>query len=160
MKTIVSYAAILGFAVVAWTFVMGVTGWFRHPVLLRLFFLVIPLQIALLVGMLSRTAAQGRGYGGQVFAGTLASALAAVLIVGGSLLFTTVAFPHYLEELRAVHVGMMRDQGLGESEIAAALAHQARHQTPLGNALAGGIGTVVTGLVTSLVAGAFIRAQR
>lgn len=159
MKTILTYGVILGAVVVGWTFVMGFSGWYRHPALLNLFFLVIPIQIGLIVGMLSRTAAQGRGYLGQVVAGTTASVLGGVIIVGGSLLFTTVVFPNYFSELRAIQEEILRSRGLPEAEIAAHAAATASTQTPLIQAMAGFVGTFATGLVTSLVAGGFIRAR-
>ena len=43
MKTVVLPGVLLGALVAAWTFVMGFTGWYRHPTLQALFFLVIAL---------------------------------------------------------------------------------------------------------------------
>ena len=61
----------LGLLVVAWTFVMGFTGWYKDPTLLNLSRVVIPIQICALVWELRKTAAGGRAYGGQVAAGTI-----------------------------------------------------------------------------------------
>ena len=59
---------VLGFSVAAWTFVMGFTGWYRHPSLLRLFWLVVPMQIGILVWGL-RSTARDSGYLRQVLHG-------------------------------------------------------------------------------------------
>lgn len=66
MSSTVRTGLSIGFAVVAWTFVMGFTGWYLHPTLLNLFFLVIPIQIVLLVVGLGstrrRTATESRSW--------------------------------------------------------------------------------------------------
>ena len=156
MPPILRSALLLGASVVAWTFVMGATGWYKHPTLLFLFWLVIPLQIALLVWTLRGTAAE-QGYGRQVWLGTGVSLLASVLIYGGSLLFTTVVFPDYFKELEALGRQMMAQKGLSPAQIEAAIQAQAPMQTPRASAMAGAIGTVVTGLLTSLIAAVFLR---
>jgi hypothetical protein len=147
---------LIGVSVVAWTFVMGFTGWFLDPALLNLFFLVIPIQIVLLVVGLRSSAAEN-GYGKQVLSGTLASLLASVLIFGGSILFTTIAFPSYFDEIRAVHASMLEQAGKSPEEVRAQVEAMAATQTPLLQALFGAIGTVVTGIVSSLVIAAFAR---
>jgi uncharacterized membrane protein len=146
----------IGISVVLWTFVMGFTGWYRHPTLLNLFWLVLPIQIVLLVVGLRSSAAEN-GYGKQVVSGTLSSILAAVLIFCGSLLFTTVVFPSYFEEIRAVHTSMLEQAGKSPEEVRAQVEAMAATQTPFLQALFGAIGTIVTGLVASLVIAAFVR---
>jgi hypothetical protein len=147
---------LIGVSVVVWTFVMGFTGWYLDPALLNLFVLVIPIQIVLLVVGLRSSAAEN-GYGKQVLSGTLASLLASVLIFGGSILFTTVVFPSYFEEIRAVHTSMLERAGKNPDEIRAEVEAMAATQTPFLQALFGAIGTIVTGLVSSLVIAAFAR---
>ena len=156
MSSTVRTGLLIGFSVVAWTFVMGFTGWYLDPALLNLFFLVIPIQIALLVVGLRSSAAEN-GYGKQVLSGTLASLLASVLIFGGSILFTAVVFPSYFSEVRAVHTSMLEQAGKSPEEVRAQVEAMAATQTPFLQALFGAIGTVVTGLVSSLVIAAFAR---
>ena len=156
MSSTVRTGLSIGFAVVAWTFVMGFTGWYLHPTLLNLFFLVIPIQIVLLVVGLRSSAAEN-GYGKQVVAGTLASILASILIFGGSILFTTVAFPSYFEEIRTFQTTMLEKAGKSPEEVRAQVAAMAATQTPFLQALFGAIGTIVTGLVSSLVIAVFAR---
>jgi hypothetical protein len=146
----------LGVLCVLWTLVMGVTGWYKHPVLLNMFWVVVLIEIGVLVWGLRQTAATA-AYLGQVGNGTLIAVIGAAIIFCGSLLFTIVLYPHYFEELRAIQTEMLRSAGKTEAEVGAALEMGAILQTPLVNALMGVIGTVVTGFLASLVIAAFNR---
>lgn len=157
MRTILRTGLLLGVLVVAWQLVMGYTGWYKDPKLLNLFFLVIPLQIVVLAWGLRATAGEGRGYGGQVLAGVLMSLIAGVLIVGGSYLFTTVLFPGYFTELATIYAQQLRAQGQSEAQIEAALLEYVKTNNSNVNAMAGFMGTVITGLVASLVLAIFVR---
>ena len=159
MSTLIKHGVLLGAGVVAWTFVMGYTGWYKDPKLHKLFFLVIPFQIALLVWALRQTAAQGRRYGNQVLAGVIISLIGGVLICAGSMLFTAVVFPNYFAEITAIQQQMLADQGKSAEEIRTTMELAAKSNTPIASAVSGFIGTVVTGLVASLVIGAFVRAK-
>jgi hypothetical protein len=140
-----------------WTFVMGFTGWYKHPALLNLFWVVILLQIGVLIWGLKLTAADGYGYGKQVGAGLLISLLGGVVIFLGSMVFTTVVFPGYFQELETLGREVMKSQGKSEAEINAYLTQLAPTQTPFMQALFGFIGTVGTGLVASLLIAVFYR---
>jgi hypothetical protein len=147
---------LLGVLVTVWQFVIGFTGWYKDPVLLNLFFLVIPLEIGILLWSLRGTAPVST-YGRQVANGLVLSLVASAIIVCGSLVFTTVAFPNYFEELRASQAEMMKTQGLSEADIKAQFAAAAALQTPVANALSGVAGTVATAVVVSAVAAIFWR---
>ena len=147
---------ILGLSVAAWTFVMGFTGWYKQPNLIALFWLVIPLQIGILLWSLHRTA-PATGYGRQVWNGVSSSLLGSIIIYWTSLLFTTVEFPHYFQDLEALGRQLMAKQGLSAAQIDAAVRLQAPMQTPRASAMAGAIGTVVTGFLTSVVAAIWLR---
>lgn len=147
---------ILGLSVAAWTFVMGFTGWYKQPGMLHLFWLVIPLQIGILLWAL-RASAPVTGYGRQVWNGISISLLGSMIIFGASLLFTTVVFPRYFQELEALGRQMMAQQGFSPEQIEAAVKAQAPMQTPRASAMAGAIGTVVTGFLTSVVASIWMR---
>jgi len=147
---------LLGLLCVIWTFVMGFTAWYKDPLMLNLFFLVILFEIAVIVWALRKTAPEAT-WGGQVVNGLTISVVASVIIFVGSLLFTTVAFPDYFADIRAAQTEWMRAAGMAESEIDSQFAASAAMQTPLMNALSGVIGTLVTGLVVAAIAGAFLR---
>ncbi len=147
---------LLGLLVAVWTFVMGFTGWYRHPSLLLLFWVVIPLQIGVLLWGLRKTAPQA-GYGRQVINGLSISVIASVIIFGSSLCFTMLAFPRYFQELEALGRLKMAQAGLGPDRIDELVRLQAPWQKPLPTAFSGAFGTWVTGLVTSLLAAIWLR---
>jgi hypothetical protein len=156
MPPTLRYGTLLGLGVAAWTFVMGLTGWYKHPSLLFLFWLVIPFQVGLLLFAL-RSLAPGAGYGRQVWNGVSISVLGSMIIFGASLLFTTLVFPSYFRDLEQLGRQVMTKQGLSAAQIEAVLKANAPMQTPRASAMAGAIGTVVTGFLTSLIAAAWLR---
>ena len=134
MNPVLGAGILIGVLCSIWTFVMGFTGWYRDPSTVNIFYFVILLEIAGLIWGLRRTAAEGRTYRGQVVAGTMMAVVAGVIIVCSSLIFTTVAFPDYTA-------------GVGAET------------TPMGQAMAGFMGTLVTGIVASAVIAVFVRAD-
>ena len=159
MNPILAAGLLIGILCGLWTFVMGFTGWYKDPVMLNAFFAVIVIEIAGLIWGLRQTAAQGRTYSGQVVAGTLMSIVAGAIIICASLLFTTVAFPDYFNELNVMQREIMLRGGKSEQDVAAAVAAARPMQTPIANAFAGFMGTVFTGIVASAVIGFWIRAR-
>jgi Protein of unknown function (DUF4199) len=147
---------ILGLALAAWTLVMGLTGWFRHPSLWILAWLAVPMQIAFLLWTL-RNLAPTSGYGRQLWNGVSVSLLASMIVYAASLLFTTRVFPHYFQDLEALGRQLMARQGLSPAQIEAVVRDQAPLQTPRARAMAGAIGTVATGFLTSVIAGLWLR---
>jgi len=156
MNLTIRAGLVLGVLVVAWTFLMGVTGWYKDPVLLNLFWIVVLIQIIVLLWALTKTAA-ANGFARQVLTGTLVSAVASVPIFLGSLFFTMVAFPHYFAELAAVQEEMLRKAGRTEAEIRTALELSAAGATPMAQAIAGVIGTILTGIFVSAMIAVFHR---
>lgn len=157
MNTPVKGGIALGILTVAWTFVMGFMGWYKDPALLNLFFLVILIQLAVMIVVLRHTGRAGATYGKQIINGLLLSAVGAVIIFIGSYLYTAVVFPQYFEDIRAAHADLLRSQGKTEAEIATLVDAEIATQTPLIQALSGVAGTMVTGLVFSLIIGIFTR---
>lgn len=147
---------ILGLSVAAWTFIMGFTGWYKHPTLLSLFWLVIPMQIGILLWALRGTAPT-TAYGRQVWNGVSISLLGSMIVFGASILFTTLVFPKYFQELEALGRELMAKQGLSAEQIETAVRLQAPMQTPRASAMAGAIGTVFTGFFTSVIAAVWLR---
>lgn len=160
MKPIPAAGILIGVLCGVWMFMMGFTGWYKDPGKVNLFFLVIVIEVAGLIWGLRQTAAQGRTYSGQVVAGTLISVIAGIVIIGSSLLFTTVAFPEYFDEVNAISREMMLKEGKSEAEIRDVLTAAAPMQTPLRNALIGFVGTFVTGVISTAVIALWLRARR
>lgn len=159
MKTGIIAGIVLGALIAAWTCLMGITGWYKDPVLSNAFWMVVMIQIAVLIVTLWRTR-RDREYFAQVGLGTLASLIAAVIAFANSLLFTSVLFPEYFEELRAMQVELARAEGLDEAAFQARLDAIAPMQTPFMQAFAGFAGTLLTGIVVSVIAGVFLRKKK
>lgn len=159
MNPILSAGLLIGVLCGIWTFLMGITGWYKDPVMVNVFLVVILIEIAGLIWGLRRTAAEGRGYGSQVVAGTMIAIVAGVVVICSSLLFTTVAYPDYFRELEAMQVAMLQQQGLPDSEIARQVRENMAATTPMGQAMQGFLGTLVTGIVVSAILAIWIRAR-
>jgi hypothetical protein len=158
MNPILSAGLLIGVLCGVWMFVMGFTGWYRDPAMLNLFFVVVLIELGGLYWGLRQTAAQGRGYGQQVIAGTGMAFVAGIIIIGASLLFTTVAFPDYFAELEAIQRQQLAEGGMAQADIDAAIQATAAMSTPIMNALTGFIGTLITGIIGSAIIAAFVKA--
>ena len=157
MGTPIRAGVLLGVLVTIWQFVIGFTGWYKDPVMMSMFWLVILIQLLVMIWALRKTGNAGATYGKQIVNGLVLSAVGAVIIFCGSYLFTSVVFPNYFEELRTVQTEMLRSAGQSEEEIARAVSAGAVMQTPLMQAISGVMGTIATGLVFSLILGIFFR---
>ncbi len=156
MNSTVKAGLILGVAAEVWVYFIGFLGWYKDPVLMNFFWIVILIHVGILIWALRLTREQ-KSYGQQVGAGTLISVIASVLIFLGSILFTEVVFPDYFAEVRTAGENMMREQGMAEADITAQLDAMAPMQTTFMQALSGCIGTILTGLVASLIIAAFYK---
>jgi hypothetical protein len=159
MNPILSAGLLIGVLCGAWTFVMGLTGWYKEPVMTNIFFVVILFEIGGLVWGLRRTASLGRNYGQQVLAGTMMAVVAGVIVVVCSLIFTMVVHPDYASALENATRTTLQAQGKGEAEIADALRANAASTTPMAQAMSGFVGTLITGIVASAVIAIFVRAR-
>lgn len=156
MSTTVRMGLMIGLLCGLWLLVMGFTGWYKHPVLLNAFWVVLLIQIAVLVWGLKKTAATNP-LGKQIMAGTLASLIGGAVMFLFSYLFTAVLFPNYFDELRTINQEMMRQAGRSEGEIAEMMAAARPMETSFMQAFLGLIGTVVTGFLASIPIGAIYR---
>jgi hypothetical protein len=157
MKTILKYGLILGLLVCLWSAVVIAAGWYKDPAMLLLFFLVIPLQITILVAALRETAETGASYGKQVLNGVAVSLVGGVIIVLGSVVLTTVVFPDYFPNIKELGHTMLERSGQTAEAIEETMKANAAMYEPWPNALNGFIGTMITGVVASAIAGLFLR---
>ncbi len=159
MSPTIKAGVVLGLAVEVWTFIVIALGWHKDPMMLMLFYLVIFIQAGVLVWGLRMTAAQGKGYGAQVGAGTLMSAIGAVIIFIGAYLMVTTVFPNYFVEVQEAGRMALSTQGYSEEAIQTQMDAMAPMQTPMANSLTGAVATIITGLIESLIIAAFVKAQ-
>lgn len=157
MNPVLGAGVLIGVLCGLWTLVMGYTGWYKDPRMVNVFFLVIVIEVAGLVWGLRRTAAEGRTYGGQIVAGTMMSVIAGVIIIAFSLVFTTILFPSYFTDLQEAYRAILQQQGKSEAEIVQELNKASAGSTPMGQAIQGFMGTLITGIVASAIIGLFFR---
>ncbi|MGA2260327.1 MAG: DUF4199 domain-containing protein [Acidobacteriota bacterium] len=157
MKRVWAAGILIAVLCALWQLLMGVTGWYKDPVMMKVFWVVILIQIGCLIWGLRGTAKEGKRYWAQVGYGTLMSLIAGVILFCWSYLFTSVLYPNYFAEMRAMQEDVLRKAGQSQAEITAVLDLMAKTQTSLIQAISGFAGCVITGLVCSLVIGAFIR---
>ncbi len=158
MNSIMKVGVVLGLLAEVWTYWMGFTGWYKDPGKAFLFMpVVIGIQIAVLYWGLCLTAKEGRSYGGQVGAGLLICLVASIIIFIGSIIFTSYVFPDYFQEIRTMTTEQLRASGMPEEEIQTAAGLQSSMQTPFIQAIMGVVGTMVTGLVASLIIAIWVR---
>lgn len=160
MKHIVAPGVLLGALLGAWVFTMGFTGWYKHPSLHNLFWVVLLLQIAIITFALRRSAEEEGTYLRQVWRGVGISGVAGGIVIINSLIFTTLVFPHYFEELREMQIALLKQAGKTDADIKVAVDAMAAVQTPVMQALFGFLGTVLTGFVVSLVVAASARRKK
>ena len=159
MNAVLGTGLIIGVLCGVWMLVMGFTGWYKDPELLNAFFLVVLIEVAGLAWGLRRTAAEGRRYGAQVLAGTMMAVIAGLVIIGFSLVFTTVLFRDSFTEQQEAYRQSLQ-QGKTETEIAQELTARSAGATPMGQAMQGFMGTLITGILASAVLAVFYRSRR
>ncbi|MEK6650716.1 MAG: DUF4199 domain-containing protein [Bacteroidota bacterium] len=159
MSPTVKTGLVLGLAVELWTIIVIALGWHKDPMMLMLFYLVIFIQAGVMIWGLRMTAAQGKGYGAQVGAGTAMSAVGAAVIFVGSYLVVTAVFPNYFMEVQEAGRTVLSAQGLSEEAVRAQLDAMAPMQTPFANSLTGAVATIITGLIESLIIAAFVKGK-
>lgn len=157
MKKILFPGIVLALLLASWMYVVGFTGWYKHPTMQAMFWFVVLIQIVVLTVVIRRAAGEGAGFVGKFLRGAGTSAVAAPLVFLNSLLFTQVVFPKYFDELRAAQESMLRSKGIPEAQITEALKAAAAMENPYLQAMFGAIGTIVTGVVVSLVASAIVK---
>ena len=158
MRPIVTAGIVLGLLVGVWMFVVGAAGWYRNPDMGWLFNVgAIVIEIGALIWGLKQTAAAGRRYGGQILAGLSICVIGGLIIVLVSLVWSGLVFTDVFDVMYDMAADRMADQGMGDQEIDEMLAATAFMRTPLAQALMGLIGTLVTGLILSLIVAAFLR---
>ncbi|MCC6739475.1 MAG: DUF4199 domain-containing protein [Planctomycetia bacterium] len=157
MKKLLLPGVVLALLLAGWMYVIGFMGWYKDAKLAATFWLVVPIQIVVLTLVIKSAAKQGAGFVGKFARGAGTSLVASPLVFLNSILFTQVVFPHYFDELRAMQESMLRAQGIPESQVTEALKAAAGMQNPYLYALFGAIGTVVTGVLVSLVVSMFVK---
>lgn len=154
----VKYGLVLGVIVAAFGFVLGALGLHTNEMAPMGFVIVVIIINVVIVVLSVRRLASTCNWVQQVGNGFALGLVAAVIVFLGSWLMTTVVFPNYYAEFaEAAHARAIAD-GLATEEIEAAVAMVTG--TPVGSALQGALGTVITSVVVAGIAGIFNRAGK
>ena len=160
MNPIVLGGLLIGGLCSTWIVINGVTGFYKDPQMSAMFVPVVSfMEIVVLIWALRKTATHGRSYSGQVVAGSLMALIGGAVNFCTSVVFTSVFYPNYFAEINAMSRQVMLENKQSEEQIAAAINAVAGWQTPVMSALAGFIGTAMTGIVASAVIAIWIRAR-
>jgi hypothetical protein len=147
---------VLGVLVVVFTLINGFAGLYKNPSLGWVFPVIATvIEIGVLVWALRQTAADKK-YWGQVGTGTMIAVVGGVIIIVGSLLFTSL-FPDYQEVALANAEDGWRDAGMSQAQIDQQLPVAQAMVKPIPQAILGFVMTILTGFVMSLIIGAFVR---
>jgi len=156
MKKAINGGLLLGLLCAFWQVIMGVTGWYLDPVMLNLFWVVILIQAIVIYLYLNKSAKENT-YWAQVGYGTLISLYGGLVLFIFSILFTTLFFPSYFNDLKMMQEKLLTEAGKSPEELKAQIALTSQTQTTFLQALFGLLGTVITGFILSLIIGAFKR---
>jgi len=160
MKTILKAGIILGVLGEVWSYLFIGMGWHKSPATANLFVpLVILIQLIVLIWALRQTAAEGRGYGGQVVAGILISLVASIIVLVGNIICVTVVFPNYMQDMAAMTEHALLAAGKSQAEVQQLMDMSAKMRTPVMQGMFGMIATIACGLVLSVILAVFIRAK-
>ena len=156
MKPTLKYGLIIGIACALWTYIMGFFGWYYDPALSNLFWIVILIEIVVLFFGLKQTMTE-KNYWQQVGTGTLMAVLGSIIIFVASIIFTSVLFPNYFNEVREMNRQLFEQQGKTPEQVETLIQTMSSMQTPFFQALTGMLGTIFTGFVGSLILSAYYR---
>jgi hypothetical protein len=157
MKKPIIPGIILALLLAGWMYVIGFLGWYKDPKMQFMFWFVVLIQIIVLTFVIKGAAKEGAGFAGKFLKGAGTSLVAAPLVFLNSLLFTQVVFPKYFDEIRAAQESLLRSNGIPEAQIVETLKAAAAMENPYLQATFGAIGTIVTGIIVSLIASALVK---
>jgi len=149
---------VFGAIVVAFMLLNGFAGLYRNPSLAWIFPVgAIAITVGVLIWALRHTAREGKRYGGQILTALVVCAVAGVIIIAGSLLYTTVLFTDYDEIAMASTLEQWENQEMTPEQIETAKPMVEFMISPVPQAVMGFVMTLITGLVSALIIAAFVR---
>jgi hypothetical protein len=149
---------VFGVIVVLWQLIFGFTGMYKNPSVGWVFSVVaILITAGVLFWALKQTAAEGKGYWGLVGTGMAIALIGCVIIILGSLLFTTVIFTDYADLALSQAAEQLEASGIPEDQHEIQMKATEWILSPVPYALLGAVMTLVTSFVVSLIVSAFVR---
>ena len=156
MAVAIKWGLILGIVVVILGFIFGGAGLHTSPVMAMVFVgLAIVINIiAVILGL--RESAPTSTWGAQFLNGLVIGVVGGAIIFLGSWIMTSLVFPEYFVELREGYLEFFQGAGMSEEEIDIQMT-ALEAATPVGSAIQGAIGTIITSVIVGGVAGIFLR---
>jgi hypothetical protein len=149
---------VFGAIVVVWQLIFGFAGMYKNPALGWVFpVIAIVITAGVLYWALKQTASEGKGYWGLVGTGMVIALIACVLIIAVSLLYTSVLFPDYAELGLAQAAEQIEASGLPQEQQEAQMKFAEWLASPVPQAVAGAVMTLITSFVVSLVVAAIVK---
>ena len=149
---------VFGAAVVVWQLIFGFAGMYKNPALAWVFPLIaIAITAGVLFWALKQTAAEGKRYWGLVGTGMVIALIACVLIIGGSLFYTSVLFPDYAELGLAQAAETIEASGVPQDQQEMQMKFAEWLAGPVPQAVSGAVMTLLTSFVFSLIIAAIVK---
>jgi hypothetical protein len=149
---------VFGVIVVVWQLIYGFTGMYKNPSLGWVFPVVgIAVTAGVLFWALKQSAAEGKRYWGLVGTGMVIALIACVLVILGSLLYTSVLFPDYADIALSQAAEQFEAQGLPEEQREIQMKAAEWILSPVPQALLGAVMTLITSFVVALIVAAVVR---
>jgi len=149
---------VFGAVVVVWQLIFGFAGMYKSAALGWVFpVIAIAITAGVLFWALKQTAAEGKRYWGLVGTGMVIALIACVLIILGSLLYTSVLFPDYAELGLARAAEQIEASGLPQEQQEAQMKFAEWLASPVPQAISGAVMTLITSFVVSLIVAAIVK---
>ncbi len=151
---------VFGAIVVVWQLIIGFAGLYKNPSMGWVFPVgAIAITAGVLIWALRQTSTEGNRYGAQLGTAMVIVLIGGVIIVFGSLLFTTVLFTDYREIALANTAEQWEASGMTEEQITQAMPMVEMMVSPVANAIMGFVMTLITGFIAALIIAAIFRAK-
>lgn len=150
-------AVLLALVVSAWNLILAATGLYTSPMLGAI---VLVIELAGLAVILVRTARRGYDYRRQVLVGLAVFFVVGVGAFASGLISWTVLAPDYLDVITpSYRSSLERAGGMGAAEIEQRVSEFREYSTPMRQSFVAFSGTLVRGLLFSLVLAIMIRSR-
>lgn len=158
MSVQIKYGLILGVVAAVLSFI-GVAMGAQVSMMAAVFPLLATVLTIVIVFLALRETAAEASWTGQLLNSLILGAVASVIVFVVSWLTLGMIFPNYLMEMAAATEHTLANAGLAP-ELIEQQVQSLEESTAIGQAFAGGIGTIVTSLVAGAIIGIFKRAPK
>jgi len=161
LKHSMNYGLIMGVSLVILSLIIYLMGILKPPFWVSIINWIIVIAIIYIGSKKYRDEVLGGaiGYGNAVGYGVLVSAFSAVITSFFTVLLVTVIDPEYVNKLLVIVEEEMVNKGLPDEQISAGLEMSKKFMSPIFMFFSGLLGSVLTGLVISLITSIFVKKE-